>query len=146
MNTKGIIKTIKIKPLFSLLLMGIGQLYGAFVIYRLGVLKIKEDWINLVCGIAVIILLCWSFYVLYSFSRYFSLKETKIVLKEHTFSLFGVILNYSDVKNVTIDSTKSELSISIDMKYLEEPIPIVSKYMKLQDFHFLVKTLIEKIP
>ena len=138
------VKIIKIKPLYKLLLLGIGQLYGAFVIYRLGVLKIKETWINLVCLIAVLAIVGWSVYLIYSFFQFYRLKDDKIILRENNFSLFGIEINYSDIRDFGIDTSDSVLSINIHLKYLNEPIPIVSKYMKLKEFHLLVKTLIEK--
>ena len=138
------VKIIKIKPLYKLLLLGIGQLYGAFVIYRLGVLKIKETWINLVCLIAVLAIVGWSVYLIYSFFQFYRLKDDKIILRENNFSLFGIEINYSDIRDFGIDTSDSVLSINIHLKYLNEPIPIVSKYMKLKEFHSLVKTMIEK--
>ncbi len=137
-------KTIKIKPLYKLLFLGIGQLYGAFVIYRLGVLKIKEAWINQVCLIAVLALVGWSVYLIYSFFQFYRLKDDKIILRENNLSLFGVQINYRDIKDFGIDTSDSVLSVNIHLKYLEEPIPVVSKYMKLKEFHLLIKTLIEK--
>lgn len=138
------VKIIKIKPLYKLLLMGISQLYGAFVIYRLGVLTIKEAWINQVCLIAVFVLIGWSAYLIYSFFQFYRLKDDKIILRENNFSLFGIEINYSDIKDFGIDASDSVLSLNIRLKYLDEPIPIVSKFMKLKEFHFLMKTLIEK--
>ncbi|MCR9228720.1 MAG: hypothetical protein NXH90_14980 [Flavobacteriaceae bacterium] len=124
--------------------MGISQLYGAFVIYRLGVLTIKEAWINQVCLIAVFVLIGWSAYLIYSFFQFYRLKDDKIILRENNFSLFGIEINYSDIKDFGIDASDSVLSLNIRLKYLDEPIPIVSKFMKLKEFHFLMKTLIEK--
>ncbi len=138
------VKIIKIKPLYKLLLIGISQLYGAFVIYRLGVLIIKEAWINLICLIAVFALIAWSAYLIYSFFQFYRLKDNKIILRENNLSLFGIEINYCDIKNFGIDSSDSVLSVNIDLKYLDEPIPIVAKFMKLKEFHFLMKTLIEK--
>lgn len=138
------IKTIKIKPLYSLLFIGIGQLYGAFIIFRLGVLTIKEVWINQVCTLAVIALIGWSAYLIYSFSKYYRLKDNKIILEETSVSLFGIEINYGDIKDFGIDTSDSVLSVNIHLEYLDEPIPIVSKFMKLKEFHFLLKTLIEK--
>lgn len=138
------VKIIKIKPLYKLLLLGIGQLYGAFVIYRLGVLKIKEVWINQVCLIAALAIIGWSVYLIYSFFQFYRLKDDKIILRENNFSLFGIEINYSDIKDFGIDTFDSVLSVNIHIKYLNEPIPILSKYMKLKEFHLLIKTLIEK--
>ncbi|MCK0159959.1 hypothetical protein [Allomuricauda sp. F6463D] len=138
------VKIIKIKPLYKLLFLGIGQLYGAFVIYRLGVLKIKEAWINQVCLIAVLALVGWSVYLIYSFFQFYRLKDDKIILRENNLSLFGVEINYRDIKDFGIDTSDSVLSVNIYMKYLDEPIPVVSKFMKLKEFHLLIKTLIEK--
>tara|TARA_Y100001001_G_C7960843_1_gene292459 strand:- start:667 stop:1110 length:444 start_codon:yes stop_codon:yes gene_type:complete len=137
-------KVIKIKPLYKLLLLGVGQLYGAFVIYRLGVLKIKEVWINQVCLIAVFAIVGWSVYLIYSFFQFYRLKDDKIIFRENNFSLFGIEINYCDIKDFGIDTSDSVLSVNIHLKYLDKPIPVVSKYMKSRDFHFLMKTLIEK--
>ena len=138
------VKTIKIKPLYTLLFIGIGQLYGAFVIYRLGVLTIKEAWVNLICVTAALAILGWSAYLIYSFLQFYRLKDDKIILRENNFSLFGIEINYSDIKEFGIDTSDSVLCVNIHLKYLAEPIPIVSKFMKLNEFHFLMKTLIEK--
>ncbi|SNY94741.1 hypothetical protein [Flagellimonas pacifica] len=138
------VKTIKIKPLYSLLFIGIGQIYGAFTIYRLGVLTVKETWINQVCIVLVFVLIGWAIYLFYSFSMFFRLKDNKIILREDNLSLFGVELSYSDIEDFGINASDSELSMDISIKDLDEPIPIVSKFMKLKDFHMLTKTLIEK--
>lgn len=137
-------KIIKIKPLYKLLVLGIGQLYGAFVIYRLGVLKIKEAWINQVCMIAVLALVGWSVYLIYSFFQFYRLKDDKIIFRANNLSLFGVEINYRDIKEFGINTSDSVLSVNIHLNYLDEPIPVVSKFMKLKEFHFLMKTLIEK--
>lgn len=138
------LKIIKIRPLYALLFLGIGQLYGAFVIYRLGVLTIKEAWINQVCLMAVLGIIGWSVYLIYSFLQFYRLKDDKIIFREHNFSLFGIEINYSDIKDFGIDASDSVLCVNIHLTYLEEPIPIVSKFMKLDEFHFLMGTLIEK--
>lgn len=125
--------------MYKLLFLGIGQLYGAFVIYRLGVLKIKEAWIDQVCLMAVLALVGWSVYLIYSFFQFYRLKDDKIILRENNLSLFGVQINYRDIKDFGIDTSDSVLSVNIHLKYLEEPIPVVSKYMKLKEFHLLIK-------
>ncbi|MFS4456678.1 hypothetical protein [Maribacter sp. 2304DJ31-5] len=138
------IETIKIKPLYNLLFIGIGQLYGAFVIYKLGVLTIKEAWVNQVCLIAALALIGWSAYLIYSFSKFYRLKDDKIILRENDLSLFGIEINYYDIKDFGIDISDSVLCVNIHLKYLNEPIPVVSKYMKLKEFHILMKILIDK--
>lgn len=138
------IETIKTKPLYNLLLLGIGQLYGAWVIFRLGVMVIKESWINQVCLIAVFALIGWSFYLIFSFAKFFRLKDKTIVLREKNLSLFGIEINYNDIQDFGIDTSDSVLSVNIHLEYLDEPIPVVSKFMRLREFHLLLKTLIEK--
>ncbi|MEM7484550.1 MAG: hypothetical protein AAF348_05015 [Bacteroidota bacterium] len=136
-------KVIKIKPLYRLLLLGITQLYGAFVIFRLGVFVIKEPWINTICSIAALGLVLWGFYILHNFSRIYRIKERKIVLKDKTFVLFGSELSYADVEDVTIHSDSSELAMDIHLKQLDAPIPLVAVYMQLKEFHEIYKALVK---
>ncbi|MBS9462523.1 hypothetical protein KIM67_08880 [Flagellimonas sp. 389] len=137
-------KTIKIKPLYRLLVLGITQLYGAFVIFRLGVLVIKELWINTICAIAALGLVLWGFYILYNFLRIYKVKERKIILRDETFVLFGSELSYADVENVTINNDGSELAMDIHLRQLEKPIPLVAVYMQLKEFHEIYKTLVNQ--
>ena len=144
MKTSESDQTIKIRPLYNLLLLGVVQLFGAFTIYRLGVLKIKETWINQICLLAVLGLIGWAFYLFYSFSTFYKLKDDKIVLRKNNFLLFGIEIDYNDVKEFGINTKDSVLSLNIYLNYLKEPIPVVAKFMKLKEFHLLLKTLIEK--
>ncbi len=137
-------KTIKIKPLYRLLILGITQLYGAFVIFRLGVFVIKEPWINTICAIAALGLVLWGFYILYNFLRIYKVKERKIILRDETFVLFGSELSYADVENVTINNDGSELAMDIHLRQLEKPIPLVAVYMQLKEFHEIYKTLVNQ--
>lgn len=136
-------KTIKIKPLYRLLFLGIAQLSGAFMIFRLGVLVIKEEWINVVCFLIAAGLVVWAGYLFYAFSRYYSLKNNKIVFRKGLFVFFGYELKYSDLKDVEIKTYDSELTLNIYLKQREEPIPLTATYMKIKDFHEVFKTLIE---
>ncbi|MEO9512347.1 MAG: hypothetical protein ABJN84_14940 [Flavobacteriaceae bacterium] len=136
-------KTIKLKPLYHLLILGIGQLYGAFVIFRLGVLTIKEDWINIVCFVASLGLMVWSGYLINAFFRYFSLKDNKIIFKRGNFLFLGIELEYSYIKDLEIKVYSSDLTLDIYLKQSEEPIPLSASYMKLRDFHEVYKTLVE---
>ncbi len=137
------IKSIKIKPLYHLLFLGIGQLYGAFVIFRLGVLIIKEEWINILSFIAALGLVVWAGYIFYAFSRYFNLKDNKIIFKKGMFSFLGVELKYSDINYFEIKTYDSELTLDIYLKQLEEPISLTAIYMKPNDFHTIFKALVE---
>lgn len=136
-------KTIKIRPLYSLLLLGITQLYGAFVIFRLGVLRIKEEWINVVCFVVALGLVVWASYIFHAFSKYYSLKDNKIIFKRGVFVFFGIELKYSDIKDVKIKIYDSQLTLDIYLKQWEEPIPLTAAYMKLKDLHEVFKILIE---
>lgn len=136
-------KTIKIKPLYSLLILGIAQLYGAFVIFRLGVLTIKEDWINTVCLLGSLGLVVWAGYILNAFSRYFRLKDNKIIFKRGMFLFFGIELEYSYIKDLEIKVYSSDLTLDIYLNQSEAPIPLSASYMKLKDFHEVYKTLVE---
>lgn len=137
-------QTIKIRPLYNVLLVGVVQLFGAFTIYRLGILKIKEVWINQLCSVAVIVLIGWALYLFYSFSNFYKLKDDKIILYENYFSLFGIKIDYADIKEISLNPKDSVLSLNIHISYLEEPIPVVAKFMKLKEFHALLSFLIEK--
>lgn len=136
-------KTIKIRPLYSLLLLGITQLYGAFMMFKLGVLVIKEEWINVVCFLTAAGLVVWAGYIFYAFSRYYGLKDNKIVFRKGLFVFFGYELKYSDLKDVEIKTYDSELTLNIYLKQTEEPIPLTATYMKIKDFHEVFKILIE---
>lgn len=136
-------KAIKIRPLYHLLFLGIAQWYGAFVIFRLGVLVIKEEWVNTLCTVASLGLLVWGGYLFHAFYKFFKLKDHNIIFKRGKFLFFGVELKYSYIRELEIKVYDSDLTLDIYIAQSEDAIPLSASYMRLKDFHTVYKTLVE---